>query len=339
MEKDAEVNREDFLPNVIKALEVDGKLYSTVSSFTVSTLAGAAKVVGSEPGWSFDELRAALATMPEGCTVLNEFTTSGDILRDELTLDSDYYIDWNTGKVNFDGKEFIDLLNFSKLFPNSFDWNSFDWEDNETESDRLASGKQMLARMSLGGFEDIVWHETEFGGDMTYIGFPTVSGVGSYLNLTGGFGISSSCADKETAWQFLRSFMTPKGQENNYYWGFPANKALLEKKLQETMTVQYEKDEKGNYLLDDEGQKVPIAITYIWHEDKEESEPIYALTQAQADKVMQLITSTDKLYMENSAALDIIFEQLDAFLSGQKSAEDVAKLVQGKMSIYVNEQR
>ena len=31
--------------------------------------------------------------------------------------------------------------------------------------------------------------------------------------------------------------------------------------------------------------------------------------------------------------------QVDAFLSGQKTAEEVARLVQGKMSIYVNEQR
>ena len=68
-------------------------------------------------------------------------------------------------------------------------------------------------------------------------------------------------------------------------------------------------------------------------------EPVYCLSQAQADKVMALINSTDKLYMENTPALNIVFEQLDAFLSGQKTAEEVAKLVQGKMSIYVNEQR
>ena len=43
--------------------------------------------------------------------------------------------------------------------------------------------------------------------------------------------------------------------------------------------------------------------------------------------------------MENTATLNIIFEQIDAFLSGQKTAEEVSKLVQGKMSIYVNEQR
>ena len=340
MEKDSEISREDFLPNVLQALEVGGKLYSTVTSFTVMTLAGASSVVGSEPGWSFDDVRAALAGMPEGCTVLDQFTTSGDILREELTLDADYYIDWETGKVNFDSKEFIDLLNFARLFPNSFDWNSYDWEEYSGDSDRIAAGKQLLMKMQIYSFANIAEHEAQFGGDMTYIGFPTASGAGSYLNLTSGYGISSSCPDKEAAWQFLRGFMTPKALENNNYWGFPANSKLLEKALQEAMTVQYQKDAKGNYILDDEGQKIPVPITYIWHDGAQEGDDaVYSLTQEQADKLMTLIRSTDKIHMENEAALNIILEQLDAFLSGQKTAEEVAKLVQGKMSIYVNEQR
>ena len=340
MEKDGEISRDDFLPNVLSALEVGGKLYSTVTNFSVVTLAGASSVVGDEPGWSFDELRAALATMPEGCTVLGQYTTSGDILRAELTIDSDYYIDWETGKVNFDGEEFIDLLNFAKLFPNYFDWNNYNWDEYESESARIASGKQLLMQMYLGSFEDLPMNEAQFGGKMTYIGYPTVSGVGSYLNINSGYGISSTCSDKEAAWQFLRGFMTSKALENGgYYWGFPANRKLLEKELQEAMTVEYQKDGKGNYLLDEKGERIPLAKGGFWAEGMDEPTEFYALTQEQADKVMSLINATDKLYMENTAVLNIIFEQVDAFLSGQKTAEEVARLVQGKMMIYVNEQR
>ncbi|MBR0040642.1 MAG: extracellular solute-binding protein [Oscillospiraceae bacterium] len=339
IDRDSELNRADFLPNVLRALEVGGKLCSTVTTFTVTTLAGSARVVGDEPGWSFDDLRAALATMPEGCTVLDEFTTSGDILRAELTIDADYYIDWETGKVNFDSKAFTDLLEFSRLFPNSFDSFTYNWDEYESDDQRIAEGKQMLTRMYLGSFEDIISTEAQFGGDMTYIGFPTATGVGSYLNLQSGYGISSACADKETAWQFLRGFMTEKAIDNSYYWGFPANQKQLEKKLQEAMTVEYAKDEKGNYLLDDEGKRIPIAKGGFWIEGMDEPTEFYALTQEQADKVMNVITLTDKLYTENTAVLDIIFEQTDAFFSGQKTAEEVAQLVQGKMNIYVNEQR
>ena len=340
MDRDADISREDFLANVLHALEEGGKLCSTVTTFNVVTLAGAAKVVGDEPGWSFDDLRAALATMPEGCTVLDQFTTSGDILRAELTIDSDFFFNWETGEVNFDSKEFTDLLEFAKLFPNQFDSMTFNWDEYQSDTQRVAEGKQMLVKMYLSSFEDVVMQEAQFGGKMTFVGFPTVTGVGSYLSLNSGYAMSSGCADKEAAWQFLRQFMTEKAIENGqYYWGFPANVKLLDKALQEAMTVEYMKDEKGNYVLDEKGERIPLAKGGFWADGMDEPTEFYALTQEQADKVMELILATDKLYMEDTAVLNIVFEQVDAFLSGQKTAEEVAKLVQGKMNIYINEQR
>lgn len=339
IDEDRDISRDDFLPNVMRALEENGKLYSTFTTFTVSTLAGSARVVGDKPGCSFADLEKALAEMPVGCSILNEYTTSGDILRMELMLDADYYVDWENGKVNFDTQEFIDLLRFCTHFPNYFDWSKYNYEEYQSESQRIAEGKQMLAQMYLGSFDDIIYNEASFGGDMTYIGYPTVSGVGSILNINSGYGMSASCADKEAAWQFLRGFMTEKAMANNeYYYGFPANTKLLEKKLQEAMTVEYQKDAKGNYLLEN-GERIPVARGGFWIEGADEPIQIYALTQAQADKVMDVIRSADKLSVENTAVLNIVFEQADAFLTGQKSAEEVAKLIQGKLTIYVNEQR
>ena len=339
LDADKELSRDDFLPNVLGALEVDGKLCSTVTTFTVVTLAGAKQVVGDKPGWSFDELRAALKTMPEGCSVLDEFTTSGDMLRSIVTLDSDYYIDWSTGKVNFDSKEFIDTLEFCKLFPNAFDSMNYNWDEYESPEQRIREGKQMLDMMYVSVFDDMQMNEMLFGGDLTYIGFPTASGVGSYFNINSGYGISSSCADKQAAWSFLRSMMTEKAIELNEYWGFPANRNLLEKKLQEAMVIEYQKDENGNYRLDEKGERIPISRGGMWSEEQNDVVYFYSLTKEQADKAMELINSTTKLYSQNDAIMKIIYEQTDAFFSGQKSAEEVANLVQGKLSIYVNEQR
>ena len=341
MDADSEISRDDFLPNVLQALEENGKLCSTVSTFNIVTLAGAAQIVGDKPGWTYDDVKDALAKMPEGCTVLDQFTTSGDILRDVLTLDADYYVDWTTGQCRFDSPEFADLLEFSRLFPNAFDSANFNWDEYQSDEARISEGKQLLTRLYLGSFDDIASTEAQFGGNLTYIGFPTASGVGSYLNVSSCYGISSSCADKEAAWQFLRGFMTEKGLENqNYYYGFPANRNLLDKQLKEAMTVEYEKDENGNYKLDPEtGERIPVSRGGFWMEGMDEPMEIYALTQEQADKLMEVINTATKLYSQNTAVLNIITEQTDAFFAGQKTAEEVGKLVQGKMSIYVNEQR
>ena len=44
------------------------------------------------------------------------------------------------------------------------------------------------------------------------------------------------------------------------------------------------------------------------------------------------MTSNDSIY-------NIVSEQAQAFFAGQKSAEEVARLIQSKANIYVNEQR
>ena len=42
---------------------------------------------------------------------------------------------------------------------------------------------------------------------------------------------------------------------------------------------------------------------------------------------------------QDDAIYNIVFEQAQAFYSGQKTAEEVARLIQSKVTIYVNEQR
>ena len=54
---------------------------------------------------------------------------------------------------------------------------------------------------------------------------------------------------------------------------------------------------------------------------------------------MELIESTEKVVNYDSSIYDIVAEQSAAFFAGQKSAEEVAKLVQSKANIFVNEQR
>ena len=64
---------------------------------------------------------------------------------------------------------------------------------------------------------------------------------------------------------------------------------------------------------------------------------LYATTQEQADKLWGLITTTTKVADYSSSIYDIVNEQTPAFFSGQKSAEEVARLIQNKANIYVNE--
>ena len=90
IDHDPELSRDDFFPRVLRPLRRTGS--STAPRSQVSTsraVIGAASVVGDTPGWTYDEFNAALASMPEGCTAFDQYTTKTDILQTCLALDMD----------------------------------------------------------------------------------------------------------------------------------------------------------------------------------------------------------------------------------------------------------
>jgi hypothetical protein len=76
-----------------------------------------------------------------------------------------------------------------------------------------------------------------------------------------------------------------------------------------------------------------------WGWDRDLTVDIYAMTQEEADQVMGLINSTNRIYSYDQEIFKIISEDTAAYFSGQKSAEEIAKLIQNRVSLYVNEQK
>ena len=343
IDADAELDRGDFLPNVLQAMEVNGGLYSTLCGFGVGTVMGASSVVGDEPGWTYDEFDAALAMMRESvpeCDPFDIYTTQSDILQTCLMLDMNDYVNWTTGEVNFDNQSFVDLLTFAAQFPESFDYDNYEYTSEDSTDVRIAQGRQMLLQTHIYSMDNLAYYDSYFGGNTTYIGFPTSDGSnGSLLSLDPGYAISAKSEYKDVAWEFLRMFFTEEYQsdERNVY-EIPTNLNAYNSRLKTAMTPEYYKDADGNYILDENGEKIPMAKMSFGTENG--TVDVYALTQEQADKLTDLITATTAVAdYNNNSVFEIVAEQSQAFFAGQKTAEEVAKLVQSKANIYVNEQR
>lgn len=337
IDSDPELSRDQFFPSVLSALEVDGKLYSTVSSFSISTAIGASSVVGDEPGWNFEEFNAALRSMPDGCEPFDRGVVRDDILYYCLNHDMSTLVDWNTGECRFNTPDFIEILKFAAMFPEEFDWENVEWLPEDEADARIAAGRQMLMMTHVYDFQSSQMYRAMFGGDITYIGFPTASGVGNALSIDGaGCAISSKCADKNAAWQFVRTVMTEKYQERNS-WNFPANIAAFNKMLESAMTPIWKTDENGNFILDENGNRIEEPQgTWGWGNIEVE---IMAVTQEEADQILDLINSTTRVMKYDEEIIEIVREEAAAFFAGQKTAEDVARLIQSKVNIVVNEKR
>ncbi|MEG1789782.1 MAG: extracellular solute-binding protein [Oscillospiraceae bacterium] len=326
--------KEGFIKPVFEALSQDGKLYQIASSFSINTVVGSSAIVGDTPGWTLDDMYAALEKMPEGAEIFSMGTTKDQILSQSCAMGLDTYVDWETGKCTFDSPEFKKMLEFANQFPLTFDWDKINWEagDYEDDATRITAGKQMLAMFYAGDFQNFQQYRAMFGGDVTFIGFPSESRNGNAFRIDSGLAMSSKCSDKAGAWEFMRTILTEDFQKTNT-WNFPTNKAAFDAKLKEAMTKEFYTDENGNQV------EQPKYSYSLGGPNGGTEVKVYALTQAEADQFMALINSTNRIFANDQNIMTIVNEECAAFFAGEKTVDDASKNIQSRVSLYVNEQK
>lgn len=309
--------RAGVLEPVFNALSQDGKLYEITSNFYITTIAGPASIVGTEPGWTYDEMYAALDQMPEGCELFSLGTTRSDVFSSICMLNLSRFVDWTTGECSFDSDDFISLMEFANRFPETFDWEHHEWTNEDSDAYRIKEGRQLLVTLSLSDPYSYNYYSEMFNGDMALKGFPDVPGSGAVFNMNGtGLAIASTCKNQDAAWSFVRTLLTREYQEN-YTYGFCTNRELCEENIQSMVGESY-------YSYDQ-----------VTGEEKE-----IIFTQENADLITDLINNTSMVADYNTSQInDIINEEVAYYFSGEKTAQDVAATIQNRVSIYVNEQR
>ena len=335
LDADSELQRSDFFPNVLAALECGGGLYQAAAGFTVDTLVGPKDLVGSAPGWTWEDFFTAYEQLPEGSSVLGPFLTRSDALSLLLSLNFDRFVDWQTGDSDFESEEFRQILRFVSLLPEEVDWDAFDVSSGTAQ--RFSSRQQMLEQTSLHSPDALLWNDSEYGeeGSFTYIGWPVEEGVGSALRPDSGFAMSSACSHKDAAWAFLRDFLTESGQQT--VGTLPLNRRVLEQALQELMTVEYRTAADGSPLLDASGQ--PVQQSRVsWYDDDGSEHNIYSMSQAQADRVQEIISGCTRLAGADGAIFSLVHEQAELLFSGELTVDEVARLTQSKVSNYLRGQ-
>ena len=55
--------------------------------------------------------------------------------------------------------------------------------------------------------------------------------------------------------------------------------------------------------------------------------------------MVEFMISIDKCFFYNDSVMNIINEEMPAFYTGQKTAQEVAKTIQNRVQLYVDENR
>ena len=154
-------------------------------------------------------------------------------------------------------------------------------------------------------------------------------GQGSVILYNYEYALAAGSANLDAAWEFMRYYLTEEYQSSdNMRWQLPVNKAEFDKQAESATKKRTYEDENGKEQEED--------YTY-WIND--ESIVIDPLTPQQLEKLKSFVGSVTKRAYYNEDVQNIINEEMDAFYKGQKSAKDVAGIIQSRAQIFVNENR
>lgn len=225
------------------------------------------------------------------------------------------FVDEEKGKSNFEQKEFIELLEFSK---------KYGYKDiGETIAERAASGKQIFWEFSIGDFKSIWYEESALKETPSYIGYPTDEGGRHFLSCRS-YAINNASKHKDGALDFLRFLLSDEQQQLSFNGGqgFPVRKSILTKIWDEALQKPYTGEPENVTVIGYESN----GVYYEPRKMREEEESIF----------WEMLNNPLYDYEYNSIR-EIVDEETQPFFEGKKTAEEVAQIIDNRVQIFLYE--
>ncbi len=325
---DPELGGLEYLQNVWDAYSVNGQLYAVIPSFNVQTMVAKKSLVGEPQSWTMADVEAGLATMPQGAAAFGDMTRDGFIYN-ILSYGGKDFIDLETGECHFDSQEFIDMLEYAKTLPKESYKEDEDY-DYFSHENQYRENRSLMRELYISNIEDCKYQIKGYmGEEVSYVGFPTSDSKGSCLGISGSaLMISANSQQQDEAWQFVRQFLTEEYQTSSELYSMPVLKSAFLAKAAKATERSYWTDENGNKEYYDDywtinGEQVVL-------------EPF---TQEEVEEICQFIYGVNRTAYYNEEIRNIIIEDAEAFFSGQRSAQEVAGIIQSRAQVYINENR
>lgn len=326
---DGEFPREALYENILEAFEQNGGLYVLPTGFKINTMCGKSRELGEDrgvtEGWEIGEMMEAYENSESAEQLLINHSKAL-VFRELCSGCMGNYVDWETGECSFEDPDFIELLEFSDTFsdrlliPEDFSYFA-----------SLQSGQTFLQPVLLTGPKQIATMRVTFGDvAVCWPGYPVADGEkelgGGVADIYGpAFSVCANSRNKEGAWEFISSFLTPETQRE--VSGIPLLRSVSEERIQEALTVEYEtvdgvRREKVKFEIVAEG---------------EDSVPMTCITEEDAEIFRSIVEGTRRGTEVDRGLADIIVEEAGAYFGKDKDASVVAATIQNRALTYVQE--
>ena len=215
-----------------------------------------------------------------------------------MVLQQSNFVDIDKNSCNFNSPEFCELLEFCYRFKDNK-------ESSNTTIYAVLNGNEMLYEVEINSVTDITLLKQMFGtADISFVGYPTQQGEsGCLLKEKGGsYAITTVSENKDGAWEFIQMLLKD-----------------AEKFFKSAMEEPYFENGERRYNISDGQLKYYVPL-------EDEIAPIRELLAgARMDK------------NDSADIMTIVLEEAELYFAGEKTAEEVAELIQNRVTIYLDE--
>lgn len=314
----------DLIGSVAEAMQTDGKFYYVSPSASISTIVGNSDIVGTKTGWTVQEF-LDLANKEKGKSDAFSYPYRSTLFYTLVGSCMSDYVDWSTGECQFDSPEIKAILEYCKEYGKPDD---YELDHSDSLPKQIREGKVYLSEQTLD-MQSTVMINKMFNDKACFIGYPCKDGNGTYLAFNGMYSISAKSQNKEGAWEFLKSLMTKEYQAQHTYYGIPTRQDAYEMyKKEQTTTESY---------VDEFGKKVEPMDSSYGYDDLEVH--IGPLSDDEIKVFEDVLNHATRAYQMDSKLMNIFSEEVAAYFADDKSVDDVCKVIQNRVSTYVNENR
>jgi multiple sugar transport system substrate-binding protein len=242
---------------------------------------------------------------------------ASDYLQDSFCT----FVDYGTKTAYFNSPEFVGTIQGLKAL---FDMKmSSQGPQDGGELEQLMKGTVAYAALTVRRDMDLCMAKSAIGKDAIFTNIPTMAGESGYTFISGTMlAINANSGQRGLAWEFIKTMLSEDVQTNGHPDGFPVMKSSCQAQLR-GMT-------RTDVVLDKGGNRMKVSLGGSEMEVK-------PLNDADAAFLSDRFGKLNRLSIFDDSIVSIIMEELPSFFAGQKSAEDVAALIQNRVNLVLNE--
>ena len=317
LEKDNEVSKADFLEKALQMYQNDGKIYAVPYALEIIAMMGDGQYLKGIESWDFNAFKSFIKNVPDPQMVTG-YVAEDEMLYYFMEQYIEDFVNLENKTCDFHVDSFKNILECAAEFgDNSIEISS---ENDMLELyKRMLNGDIVLTTEDFYGITPYAIQRSLFPNGGKIIGFPAARGDGiCILPSPLALAMVATGINKDEAWDFEKYILTHQ-KHSLEYMDFVSYKPLLSDIFEEARYAA-EIKETAAYIPFGEGtMEVPSA------------------TEGELEDLLGLIDRGTVHNVLYEKIIEIICDEAGLYFSGDKGIEEMAEVIQNRVTLYLNE--